>query len=60
MLDKLSDFDWYIHLMLIFSISTLAMVALAIVMILAVPIKKEDLRDHDADIDQAIDIANSH
>lgn len=60
MLDKLSDFDWSAHLTLVFSMSTLVVFITVIVMMLTVPIKEEDLRDHDADIDQAIKIANSH
>lgn len=60
MLDQLAAFDWCTHLVTIFALSTLTVSIVAVLMVLAVPISDEDLRDHDADIEQAINIANSH
>lgn len=60
MFEMLLNIDWCAHLPLVFALSTLVVSVLAVLMVLAVPIRDEDLRDHDADIEQAINIANSH
>lgn len=60
MFETLLNIDWCATLTLVYWLSVLAMVVTVMVMVLRVQIREEDLRDHDADIEQAINIANSH